>query len=213
MVRARDRQVGKSFRHRIGRTASSAQRIRRTVARQSENVGSDFLYQAAPSTDSFPVFAASSEAHRVTSENSPNKSGVVRWIAKSDHWRCARPRDGAGPLQRSPHPPIASRTRSGSPTLTSAVGADEDARLGVPSRVPGQHPAHRHGNAVRVPQGCSSRHIDWPIYRVILGPPSRNGHAYPLGGLPDRPGPWRQLTGADNARPPLFVLPCALAVD
>src|SRR6185369_646699 len=66
------------------RTASSAQRIRRTVARQSENVGSDFLYQAAPSTDSFPVFAASSEAHRVTSENSPNKSGVVRWIAKSD---------------------------------------------------------------------------------------------------------------------------------
>src|SRR3954464_5924320 len=84
MVRARDRQVGKSFRHRIGRTASSAHRIRRTVARQSENVGSDFLYQAAPSTDSFPVFAASSEAHRVTSENSPNKSGVVRWIAKSD---------------------------------------------------------------------------------------------------------------------------------
>ena len=54
------------------------------MARQSENVGSDFLYQAAPSTDSFPVFAASSEAHRVTSENSPNKSGVVRWIAKSD---------------------------------------------------------------------------------------------------------------------------------
>src|SRR3954469_25069973 len=60
----------------------------RTVARQSENVGSDFLYQAAPSTDSFPAFAASSEAHRVTSENSANKSGVVRWIAKSDHWRC-----------------------------------------------------------------------------------------------------------------------------
>ena len=43
------------------------------MARQSENVGSDFLYQAAPSTDSFPVFAASSAAHRVTSENSPNK--------------------------------------------------------------------------------------------------------------------------------------------
>ena len=38
---------------------------------------------------------------------------------------------------------------------------------------------------MRVPQGRSRRHIDWPICRAILGPPSRNGHAYPLGGLPD----------------------------
>src|SRR3954447_9564217 len=62
-------------------------RLSDQISANTENVGSDFLYQAAPSTDSFPVFAASSEAHRVTSENSPNKSGVVRWIAKSDHWR------------------------------------------------------------------------------------------------------------------------------
>jgi len=42
-VLGRDRQVGKSSRRRIGRAASSAQRIRRTAARQSENVRSGFL--------------------------------------------------------------------------------------------------------------------------------------------------------------------------
>ena len=118
----------------------------------------------------------------------------------------SRPRDGAGPLGRWARPPIASRTRSGSPDADLLrIGADEHARLGAPSRVPGQHPAHRHGLAVRAPQRrCRSRHRPARSSLPSFGPPSRNGHAHPLGRLPCRPGPWRQLAGADNARPALL---------
>src|SRR6201998_126539 len=65
-----------------------AHSTRRTAAMASLNVGSDLRYHAA--TFGRSVFAASRarpSAHTVISENNPSSAGVVRRIARSDHWR------------------------------------------------------------------------------------------------------------------------------
>src|SRR5438552_14940124 len=57
-----------------------------TEAIASEKVGCSLTYQAACRTESFPV-AACRSAMSTTSENRPNKAGVVRSIACSFHCR------------------------------------------------------------------------------------------------------------------------------
>src|SRR6266511_2851998 len=62
------------------------QRCRRTSAKQSENVGSALWYQAVTGTGIRPSWL-NCRASMVTSENNANRTGVVRAIAWSDHWR------------------------------------------------------------------------------------------------------------------------------
>src|SRR5271163_2594368 len=67
----------------------SAHSTRRTAAMASLNVGSFLQYQAAAfSGTALVVIRASSSAQTVIRENNPSNAGVVRRIAKSDHWRC-----------------------------------------------------------------------------------------------------------------------------
>jgi len=84
-ARGLDRQVGQSDRHMMGLTASSAQRTRRTAARQSANVGSGFLYQEAVRTGRFPTRPANSQAHRETREKRPRFHKAVP-VATSTGW-------------------------------------------------------------------------------------------------------------------------------
>ncbi len=62
------------------------QRWRRTAAMQSLKVGVDFAYQAAWWIRSSPCIVSPWDAS-VTTEKRPSRQGVVRAIARSDHWR------------------------------------------------------------------------------------------------------------------------------
>src|ERR1700687_2075410 len=59
---------------------------RRTVAMASLKVGSSLAYQAADLGWRARATLASA-AHRVMRENRPSRAGVVRAMARSDHWR------------------------------------------------------------------------------------------------------------------------------
>ena len=52
----------------------------------SEKVGNLLAYQAAERSGN-PWFPASKCAARVTQEKRPKRTGVVRAMARSDHWR------------------------------------------------------------------------------------------------------------------------------
>src|SRR5208282_5213329 len=66
-----------------------AQSTRRTAAMASLNVGSCLRYHAAAFGRSAEAVSRTKlSAHTVISENNPSKAGVVRRIARSDHWRC-----------------------------------------------------------------------------------------------------------------------------
>src|SRR3954469_16062387 len=73
----------------------SWQKCRRTAASVSLKVGRRLRYQAALITAP-RAFGLSCAASKVTRENSPSRQGVVRAMARSDHWRwvstprCAR---------------------------------------------------------------------------------------------------------------------------
>ena len=54
---------------------------------------------------------------------------------------------------------------------------------------------------MRAPQRRPGRNLDVPPHRPVLRPPSRDGHALPLGGCPDGPRLRRQLAGADDTWP------------
>ena len=61
---------------------------RRTAAIASLKVGSCLRYQAAAfGRSAVATSRARSSAHTVISENSPSSAGVVRSMARSDHWR------------------------------------------------------------------------------------------------------------------------------
>src|SRR5260370_9617522 len=60
--------------------------MRRTVARASLKVGS-FLLNHAVDLGWRAAAILALAAHRVMSENRPSRAGVVRAMARSDHWR------------------------------------------------------------------------------------------------------------------------------
>ena len=67
--------------------ACAIQSWRRTAASASEKVTAGLAYQAARLGRTRPR-AARSLAQSVTRENKASRQGVVRAMARSDHWRC-----------------------------------------------------------------------------------------------------------------------------
>ena len=68
--------------------SGGVQSTRRTAAMASVNVGSCLRYHAAAFGRSAVALArARLSAHTAISENNPSKAGVVRRMARSDHWR------------------------------------------------------------------------------------------------------------------------------
>jgi hypothetical protein len=69
--------------------SGGTQSTRRTAAMASLNVGSCLRYQALAFGRSVVAAPrAKPSAHTVISENNPSRAGVVRRMARSDHWRC-----------------------------------------------------------------------------------------------------------------------------
>ncbi len=66
--------------------SGASQRWRRTNAIASVKVGKDLAYHAV-GRGLMGCSSCNTSAARVIHENSPNSTGVVRAMARSDHWR------------------------------------------------------------------------------------------------------------------------------
>src|SRR3970282_946642 len=68
------------------KVAEEGHKALRTDAMASEKVGKDFSYQA-PERTGVCCSNCCRWAAKVTQENKPKRAGVVRPMARSDHWR------------------------------------------------------------------------------------------------------------------------------
>ena len=157
--------------------------------------------------------AASSAAHKVTSENRPSSSGVVRWIARSDHWRwVSNPRwrrlswKVTSTAQRiAYHVRICAADCCGSEQTKTRVSARPAGSLVSTQRT-------GNGLAVRAPQRRSGRDVD--VGRIVGRPsPAIPGWSCAPTWWPS--GPPASSASADGCRQHaacLSVPSCAVAV-
>ena len=139
------------------------QRTRRTVAMASLKVRSGLPYQpAVRGRMAAPRLSINPCIQIVTRENSPSSAGVVRAIARSDHWRCvSTPR-----WARTSWNVVSTRQRETEPAENFGwggfdVGRQERLRCQLSCGIARQHPADRRGwQAATIPHRHPGNDLD-----------------------------------------------------
>ena len=152
----------------------------RTRAMASANVGSDLAYHAAGRGMAGPSFCDRWLAKDIQ-EKSPKSTGVVRAMARSDHWRCVLHSQVSAYLLEghfqlpAQHEPLHDLDRGG-----RKVGGQQRLRTEFPQGVSNQDPSNGHWRLARmVPEGGLRSEFHSPDSTII---PSRNASAQQVSG-------------------------------